>query len=179
MNNLLSVRELSSNDVPFIMKYWYESDKDYLVSLGADLAKIPSKEVMEEMLLQAAQLPIEKKQSYCIIWEINGQPSGHSNINKIIFGQEAYMHLHLWNTGTRQKGMGASLVKMTLPYFFNNCKLKMLYCEPYALNAAPNKTLAKAGFTFVKEYVTVPGYINFEQPVKRWELSHADFQKIV
>lgn len=38
-------------------------------------------------------------------------------------------------------------------------------------NPAPNKTLKKAGFELVKEYVTTPGPINFEQPVKLWCLS--------
>ena len=72
---------------------------------------------------------------------------------------------------TRKKGMGAQLLEMTIKLFFENLKLKKLCCEPYALNPAPNKTLEKVGFSFVKEYITVPGSINFEQPVKRWEMT--------
>jgi RimJ/RimL family protein N-acetyltransferase len=64
---------------------------------------------------------------------------------------------------------------MTLPYFFQNFELKNLYCEPYALNPAPNKTLKKIGFQFVKQYVTIPGSLNFEQEVNRWELKFEDF----
>jgi RimJ/RimL family protein N-acetyltransferase len=60
------------------------------------------------------------------------------------------MHLHLWYPDKRIKGMGVQLVKKSLPYFFNNLHLKTLYCEPYALNPAPNKTLPKVGFEFVK-----------------------------
>lgn len=56
--------------------------------------------------------------------------------------------------------------------------MKKLYCELYALNPAPNKTLEKVGFTFIKEHITVPGLLNFEQPVKLWELSYDYFRKM-
>ncbi len=60
---------------------------------------------------------------------------------------------------------------MSLPFFFKNLQLKNVFCEPYALNPAPNRTLEKVGFECLEEYVTVPGYLNFEQPVKRWRMS--------
>jgi hypothetical protein len=52
-----------------------------------------------------------------------------------------------------------------------------LYCEPYALNPAPNKTLEKLGFKFLKTYTTIPGWINFEQEVNLWELKNNIFKK--
>jgi RimJ/RimL family protein N-acetyltransferase len=103
---------------------------------------------------------------------------GHCNTNPTFFGNDAYMHLHLWNTDARQKGAGTTLVKMTLPYFFEKLQLKKLYSEPYALNPAPNKTLEKVGFELIKEYITTPGTINFEQPVKRWELSYERYKAL-
>ena len=109
--------------------------------------------------------------------EQDGTPSV-SNVNKIKFGEEAYMHLHLWKADKRQKGIGARFVKMTLPYFFDNLLLKKLYCEPYALNPAPNKTVEKIGFTFIKEHISVPGSLNFEQLTKLWELSYDDFKQL-
>ena len=120
------------------------------------------------MLQPQLTLPYTEKQSYCTIWMIDDEPVGHCNVNKTIFGQEAYMHLHLWKSDKRHSGLGASFVKLSLPYFFNNLQLKTLYCEPYALNPAPNSTLKKIGFDFVKEYITIPGSFSFEQPTMRW-----------
>jgi RimJ/RimL family protein N-acetyltransferase len=122
--------------------------------------------------------PIEEKKSYCIIWQADGKAIRHSNINKTIFGQEAYMHLHLWNTGLRKKGWATKLVELTLPWFFEKYKLKKLYCEPYALNPAPNKVLEKAGFEFLKTFTTTPGWINFEQPVNLWTMSYQQYKKM-
>ncbi|MUV02499.1 hypothetical protein GN157_02150 [Flavobacterium rakeshii] len=62
---------------------------------------------------------------------------------------------------------------MSTAAYFNNLKLKKLYCQPNAFNPSPNKTLEKAGFRFVKEYITTPGSITFEQAVKLWEINEA------
>lgn len=176
--NTLSVREMQKEDIEAIAQYWFGSDSSFLVGMGVDLNKLPAKEEFAKMLSEQLSQPYQEKKSYCIIWQVDNRAVGHSNINKILFGEEAYMHLHLWNSGVRKKGFGTALVKMTLPYFFENFKLKRLYCEPYALNPAPNKTLEKVGFEFIKEYVTIPGFINFEQKVKRWELSYDKFKKL-
>ncbi|HWY34787.1 MAG TPA: GNAT family protein, partial [Nitrosopumilaceae archaeon] len=108
---------------------------------------------------------------------LNNKNIGHSNVNKIVFGEEAHMHLHIWSEDVRKKGVGAELVKLTIPYFFENLKLKKLYCEPYALNQAPNKTLQKVGFEFVKKYRTTPGWLNFEQEVNLWVIYPDKFKK--
>jgi RimJ/RimL family protein N-acetyltransferase len=171
----LSVREIQKKDIDLLVRYWLESDATHHAGMGVDITKLPDEKAWRMMLSQQLSQAYEKKQSYCIIWQIDDKPIGHSNINKIIFEQEAYMHLHVWDASIRQKGIGTNLVKLALPYFFKNMKLQKLYCEPYALNLAPNKTLEKIGFDFVKEYVTIPGTLNFEQPVKRWVLSLEKF----
>jgi RimJ/RimL family protein N-acetyltransferase len=167
----LTVRELQIPDIDFIIHYWLNAEPEFLTGMGVDLSKIPGEEEWRKMLTEQTQLSYEEKKSYCIIWLEDGNPVGHSNINKIIFGKEAFMHLHLWNNTTRKKGCGTAFVKLTLPFFFKNYHLEKLYCEPYALNPAPNKTMAKLGFRFVREYTTIPGWLNFEQPVKLWELT--------
>lgn len=175
---MLSVRPLSESDIPLIIQYWLEADADFLKGMGVDLTKMPLQEAWELSLQEQLSQAIPDKKSYCIIWEIDGQPVGHCNINKIQFGREAFMHLHLWRSEFRQKGAGTALVKMSLPFFFDNYQLETLYCEPYALNPAPNKTLEKVGFQWVKEYVTTPGWLNFEQSVQLWALSRARYQNL-
>lgn len=115
-------------------------------------------------------LPYNEKKAYALIWEADGKAIGHTNVNPINYGKEAYMHIHIWYEEERKKGYGLNLINMSLPYYFKNLNLERVLCEPYALNAAPNKTLEKAGFSFVKEYITIPGSITFEQPVKQWKM---------
>ena len=174
----LTAREMTSNDIPLISRYWTESDPEHLQRMGVDLAKLPTKEPLEEMLQHQLSLPVEKKRSYCTIWEENGKPIGHCNTNPTHFGDYGYMHLHLWQGNTRQKGMGAELVKRSLLLFFTQLQLKKLFCEPYALNPAPNKTLEKVGFDLLKEYITTPGPMNFEQPVKLWQMTKEKYSRL-
>ena len=171
----LIVRELLEKDVPDIIDYWMNASAGYLRAMGADINKIPSRSVFETNLLNQLKLPYQKKSAYALIWENNGISIGHCNINKIIFAKEAYMHLHLWQKDNHQKGIGSALVKASLHYYFNNFDLQELYCEPYALNEAPNKTLSRVGFEFVQEHKTIPGTLNFEQIVKIWRMSKTRF----
>ncbi len=176
--NMLSVREIQASDIDAIIRYWLESDGAFLQGMGVDLKKMPGRSEWETMLSQQLSQSYEEKKSYCMIWQVDNEPVGHSNVNKIVFGEEAYMHLHLWAAAVRRKGIGTELVKMTLPWFFEKMQLKKLYCEPYSLNHAPNKTLEKVGFEFVKTYTTIPGWLNFEQPVNLWELSYERYKEM-
>lgn len=175
---MISVRELTHNDIEHIAKYWLEPDADHMKNMGVDLNKLPDRQQLVEGLQMQLNTPVEQRNAYCLIWEVDGIAIGHCNTNPTRFGEEAYMHLHIWNTGQRKKGLGVALVKESLPYFFENLKLKTLYCQPYALNPAPNKTLAKVGFEFLKEFITTPGAINFEQPVKQWRLTAEAFETL-
>ena len=171
----LSVRELTSKDIDDIVNYWLHSDHDFLEGMGVDLKKIPSENDLRSMLSSQLTQDYQNKSSYCTIWELDGKPVGHCNVNKIEFGKEAYMHLHLWHGEIRKKGAGSNLVRMSLPYFFKNLQLQRVLSEPYALNPAPNKTLPKAGFRFVRSYTCIPGSLNFEQQVNLWEITRDEF----
>jgi RimJ/RimL family protein N-acetyltransferase len=167
---VLAVRRMQESDIPLIINYWLSASDEHLLHMGALRSKMPTREDWEKMFAEQLASDYPEKKAYCIVWLLNGCAVGHSNVNKIIFGEEAYMHLHLWDASLRKTGYGTQLVKMTIPYFFKDLQLKKLYCEPYAHNAAPNKTMAKLGFRFVKTQINTPGNLNFEQKTNLWEM---------
>ncbi|WP_207896577.1 GNAT family N-acetyltransferase [Flaviaesturariibacter flavus] len=175
---MITVRPLQDRDIPQIVRYWTHSGDAHLQAMGVDLSKVPAPEQLAAGLERQLSLPVEERMAYCLIWEIDGVPSGHCNTNPTHFGEEAFMHLHLWEHAQRRSGLGLRLVKASLPHFFSTLQLQRLYSEPYALNPAPNRTLGKAGFVLEKEYVTTPGSINFEQPVKRWVLTRETYEQL-
>lgn len=174
----ISVRDLCISDIKFIADYWLNADKIYLLGMGVDASKLPTRDALTTMLLGQLDLPYTEKSSFALIFEVDGLACGHCNVNGINFGHEAKMHLHLWSSDLRQKGFGTSMVIKSLPVFIDRLKLKVIYCEPYALNPAPNKTLQKIGFEFVKRYVTIPGSLNFEQEVNRYKLTRIKFEEL-
>lgn len=177
-NENLIIRELELADVHLFMSYWLNADESHLANMGVDSKKLPTKEQFIKYWKSQTETPVEAKLSHCVIWQKNNVPIGHSSTRPTHFGKEAYMHLHLWNKEERQKGIGYEFMKLTIPHYFEKLKLKDLYCEPYALNRAPNRLLEKLGFDFIKEHTCVPGPSNFEQQVKLWHLSHEKFVQL-
>lgn len=171
----LTVREMISSDCERIVDYFLDADPEYILGMGAFPDKLPERSQWIEKLSRGFQKPFKEKEFYFVIWLLNGEPIGHSNLNEINFGFEARMHLHIWVEKARKKGFGFSFLKQTIPLYFSHFNLQKIICEPYALNPAPIKTLEKVGFQFIKEYQTMPGWINFNQKVKRFELKTDDF----
>lgn len=174
----LSVREIQTSDIKNIADYWLCSDPQYLTSLGVDLDKLPSRSGLRDALEHQIATPYPDKKAYALIMERDGTAIGHTNVNPITFGEEAFIHLHIWNKEDRRKGLGLKLIPLALPYFFKNLQLNRLLAEPYADNPAPNRILSRLGYTFVKSYRTTPGSLNFEQDVIRWELTKDDFESL-
>ena len=174
----LSVHPLEEQDIIHIVNYWTQSEESFLTGMGVELSLLPKAEQLQAMLSNQLRTPLPEKKAYCLIWLADEIPVGHCNINPINFGHSAYMHLHIWNAQHRNKGIGAHLLRMTIPYFFKDLQLQHLYSEPYSLNPAPHRTLAAAGFQLEKEYVTTPGSLSFEQEVKRWVITKDAFHKL-
>jgi RimJ/RimL family protein N-acetyltransferase len=174
----LTVREIRQSDIQPLCDYWFNADPNFLISMGVDLDKMVDRKILESRLTYQIEAPYEQKNAYAMIWLFDNVPIGHCNLGNIEYGKQAFMHLHMWNSEFRKKGMGAEFVKKSLPYFFDNIKLQELYCQPFAQNLAPNKTLEKLGFDFLKEYQTVPGAINFEQSVKLWRMSLKKYRRL-
>ena len=156
-----TVREMLNVEIDLIINYFLTASPEFLKGMGVDTDKLPDKDKWKETIRTDFILPIEKRKFYYLLWLVDDIPVGHSNINDIVFGKQAYMHLHIWQTNNRQKGNGSFFVKHSLPFYFSKFNLKKLYCQPYALNPAPNSILQKAGFQFIKKYETTGKFVGF------------------
>jgi len=173
---ILTVREFQKTDFRLIVEYFNPSRSKFLRGMGIDPTKQQTEEKRIDDLNTDFKKSLKEKESFYLIWLINNKPIGHTRINKISYGEEAYMHLHIWNDEFRKMGLGTHFLKDSIPYFFKYFKLKRLYCQPYSLNPAPNKTLIKLGFKFVKNYETVPAPICFKQTVNLYVINVSDFK---
>lgn len=170
-----STREMTPTDAERVVDYFSNSDEGYLKGMGAEKSKLPPREDWVAAIQAELDKPFEEKQLYYVIWEVEGEAIGHSNINNFTFGKEAFMHLHIWQKENRRFGNGLQLIKQTIPKYFKNFQLERLRCEPFAGNPAPVKLLEQAGFEFVEIYETTPSIICFPQEVRRFEMSKERF----
>ena len=170
-DDVLVVREMQNDEVDYVIQYFLNATPAFLHGMGVDPLKLPSEAEWQAALHSDFERPLKERAFFYLLWINNGQPIGHSNINKIEYQSHAFMHLHIWATEHRQSGFADFMVRQSVKHYFERFELKKLFCEPYALNPAPNKTLPKAGFRLLETYTTIPGWINFEQPVNRWVLN--------
>ena len=84
----LSVREMKSVDIALIIDYFVNADAAYLNGMGADKDKLPSKTVWTDRLKLELEKPVLDKEYYYLIWQLDDQPIGHSNINNINFERD-------------------------------------------------------------------------------------------
>jgi RimJ/RimL family protein N-acetyltransferase len=164
----LTVREMMASEVDVIIQYFQDSTPEHLETLGVDPTRLPPVQSWRERLQRECTLPIEQRTMMLVIWLSDDQPVGFSTSDKIRYGEQAHMHLHVTEPERRHQGTGVECVRRSADIYFERLKLKRLFCEPNAFNVPPNRTLQKAGFKYLKTHMTVPGPLNFHQAVTRW-----------
>jgi len=164
----LSVRPMNSSEVDIIIDYFTKSSCEHLELLGVDPTRIPSRSAFRKGFLFEFERALDQRSNMLVGWYLDENPIGFSTTDKIVFGDHAYMHLHLIKPEDRKRGTGTECVRRSVDIYFETLHLKRLYCEPNAFNTAPNRTLQKAGFRYLKTHMTVPGYLNYHQAVTRW-----------
>ncbi len=169
----LSVRQMAPGEVNFVIDYFLSATPEYLDMMGVDPSRLMTREVWQARLESEFALPIEKRQWFPLIWLMDGDPIGYSSCDRIEFGLRANMHLHVVRPDLRRRGIGTECVKQSVEIHFRTFRLKQLFCQPYALNVQAHRTLQKAGFRYVKTYLTVPGPINYHQTVTQWVIDRS------
>ncbi|HUW87097.1 MAG TPA: GNAT family protein [Candidatus Paceibacterota bacterium] len=166
----LSVREMTLADVEVRINYFHDASDDHLRVMGVDRALLPSREDWYAFYEEDLALSIRDRTTYSLLWELDKQIVGFSSVSNIVFGEEAFLHLHILSPTRRQGGLGAEFVRKSAKVYFEVLELKRLFSEPNAFNIAPNRALQRAGFRYLFTHETTPSPINFPQTVTRWVL---------
>jgi RimJ/RimL family protein N-acetyltransferase len=166
----LLVREMAIHEVELIVDYFHGSTPEHLDLLGVDPERLPAPERWRAWYGAEYERPVEERSTVLVIWELDGAPVGFSTADKITFGEQAYMHLHVMAPDKRRSGIGTRCVRDTVDFYFRRLALKRLFCSPNAFNLAPNRTLQAVGFKYLRTHMTVPGPINYHQAVTEWVL---------
>jgi RimJ/RimL family protein N-acetyltransferase len=164
----LVVREMRPSEVGLRIDYFHDSSDEYLTMLGVDRQALPSRAAWRSDYAADCALPVDKRTGVALMWELDGGIVGFSSADRIVFGEEAYMHLHIISPQLRHMGFGVKFVKESARFYFRMLHLDRLYCEPNAFNTAPNRTLQSAGFRYQFTHEARPGPINFRQTTTRW-----------
>ncbi|MGA2303730.1 MAG: GNAT family protein [Acidimicrobiales bacterium] len=168
----LAVREMQLFEVSIRIDYFHDAPDEHLRVLGVDRSLLPTREAWRAFYEEDYARPIRDRINYSLVWLRDGQVVGFSSTDRIDFGNEAFMHLHIVEEGLRSTGLGTQFVKLSARAYFADLELKRLFCEPNAFNVAPNRTLQRAGFRYLFSHEARPSSINSPQITTRWVLDH-------
>lgn len=169
----VTVREMTLADVELRIGYFHNASDEHLHALGVDRDLLPTQEEWRAFYREDDTRPIEERLNYALVWELDGQPVGFSSADRIVFGTEAFMHLHILRPERRRSGLGTDCVRKSAQAYLEVLQLERVFCEPNAFNVAPNRTLQRAGFRYLFTHEATPSPINFPQVTTRWVLERA------
>jgi RimJ/RimL family protein N-acetyltransferase len=164
----LGVRPLTRDEIGIRIEYFHRSSDEHLARMGVDRALLPDPEIWQAEYDADYERPLEARRTYTLAWLLDDRIVGFSSTDRIAVGEEAFMHLHVIEQARRRRGLGVAFVELSVAHYFDVLALERLYCEPNALNVAPNRTLQRAGFRYVMSHHTTPGPYNPPQVVTRW-----------
>ncbi|HTT93282.1 MAG TPA: GNAT family protein [Solirubrobacterales bacterium] len=162
------VRPMRLDEVGFRIDYFHDASDEYLRKLGVERALLPRRADWLAYYEEDFARPLAERETYNLAWELDGRLVGFSSTDHIEFGEQAFMHLHIVEAPRRRRGLGTEFVRRSVEEYFRALALKRLFCQPNAYNAAPNRTLQRAGFRYVFSAEMEPSTINFVQPITRW-----------
>lgn len=166
----VTVRSMDPGEIDLVINYFHGSTPEHLELLGVDPTRLPEPGQWRKRAARELATPVEERSVTYLVWESGGTPVGFSGCDRITYGDHAFMHLHVIDPDRRAAGIGTVAVRRSAAIYFEQLRLRRLFCEPNAFNVAPNRTLQRAGFRYVKTHRTVPGRLNYHQAVTRWVL---------
>jgi [ribosomal protein S5]-alanine N-acetyltransferase len=163
-----------------MIDYFHGASDELLLRMGVDRSKLPARAAWFDHAWRDQQLPETdpRRDRFFLAWLFDGVVVGHSSINQIRWGEQAHAHLHMWRSDLRRAGTGTEFFKRSVSIYFERFDLDVVNVEPRADNPPPNRVLEKLGFRFIERYRTIPGPVNFEQDVNRYEMDRATWGRI-
>jgi RimJ/RimL family protein N-acetyltransferase len=159
---------MNLDEVGIRIDYFHDAPDEHLMRLGVDRSLLPSRAEWYSFYERDHARPITEREDYSLVWLLEEAIVGFSSTDRIEFGAQAFMHLHILDSGRRDSGLGSRFVRLSALHYVEALQLRRLYCQPNAFNVAPNRALQSAGFKYQMTLKTTPSAINFPQAVTRW-----------
>jgi RimJ/RimL family protein N-acetyltransferase len=166
---LVSIRELSTAEVPFILDYWLNSPPGYLESIGVDPAKLPPRAEFERSLREKCEWPVAKRGVLVIIYR--GQAVGFHTLHPIAEGDYGIFHAHLWDESVRDRGIATVSYVKACHIFLNRFGLKRILFKTPIQNKGSIRVKEKLGIRYLHEERVSFGIVKDATLAKVFELT--------
>ena len=138
------LRPQKLEDVPFIEAYLFDSDPEFLESIGFKLSALGNRNDFRSKIenriknTAAGEIPVQ------IIAEFEGRAISHTWLEIGEGVQNA--HFHIYEENLRGKGLGVLILKNAVEMLMDAHNVDEVYIEPKATNERMIRLLKKCGF---------------------------------
>ena len=102
------VREMRPAAVDVVVDYLHGATAEHLELLGVDPAPPPGPERWRRTMQDQLATPVPQRLALLVLWELDGAPVGFSSADKIVYGEQASLHLHVRKRRTAHGAAGGS-----------------------------------------------------------------------
>jgi ribosomal protein S18 acetylase RimI-like enzyme len=110
----LVIREMTLDEVDLVIDYFHGSTREHLEALGVDPTRLPTRQDWRALYVAEYGKPVQERSTLLVIWELDGVAVGFSSADKIVYGVQADMHLHIMDPQRRRSGIGSACVRETV-----------------------------------------------------------------
>ena len=175
----VSVRDLSENEIPMILDYWFHSPPGFIEGMAVDPAKMPTEAQMEKNLREKVgenkKLPSSKLNALIICHD--GQAIGMHTINPLIEGDHGIFHAHICNPEFRSRGLGMLSYPKACRIFIDRFNLKRIVFKTPVGNLGPIRVKEKLGIRQIGEEVIGFSIIKDNTPARVFELTREEIDQ--
>ena len=178
--HLISLRDLSEDDIPLVVRYWFHSPPGFIESMGVDFAKMPKEPDMErslrEKVLLNRALPTSKLNALAIRYQ--NETIGFHTVNPFIEGDHGIFHAHLLKTELRGRGLGVITYPKACGVFLERFDLKRILFKTPVQNTGAIRVKEKLRIRCIGEEIISFSVYKDGTKAKVFELTRAEARSL-
>ena len=177
----ISVRDLSEEDVPHIINYWFYSPKGFIEAMGVDLAKLPTEDEMAMSLYEKIKTNKNSSNSKlnAVVICFQGEPIGFHTIFPLVESDYGIFHAHIWNPAFRGKGIALCSYPKACQVFFERFGLRKILFKTPIQNIGAIRVKEKLGIPCIGQEAINFGIIKNGTVAKVFELTRSNLQAML
>jgi RimJ/RimL family protein N-acetyltransferase len=134
------LRDLKSDDIEEIVRFWYGSGDEFLDFMGIDRSRLGTAQDTRQRFIQAIRTGEAKQPSIAFAITLNGDYSGYTLLNRYA-ADINYSHWHITNPALRGRGLSTALYPYRMKTYFDVVPMNRLIHQTRTRNVAVNKML--------------------------------------
>lgn len=137
-----ALRDLESNDLDAIVRFWFDSGDDFLDFLGIDRLRLGTRDDTRERFRRAIPTGDENQRSLAFAITLDDELAGYTLLN-CYAPDTNYSHWHIMNPDLRGAGLSTALYPHRIKTYFDLAPIRRLIHQTRTRNIAVNQMLDK------------------------------------